>query len=180
MMAALALAVLAGFVTPMAWAYPPPVTVTYDTAQLSASRWQYTYTVDNTALGQPVNEFTIWFGHDAYGNLALATLNPPAAAWNELVIQPDPLLSDAGYYDALALAGGIPVGGGVSGFAVQFDWLGTGLPGAQPFDIVDPQTLQPLYSGTTVPEPAGLLLLALAGLLARRRVGDRSRTRRRG
>jgi len=168
MMAALTLSALAGLVTPAAWADPPPVTVAYDAAQLSASRWQYTYTVDNTALGQPVNEFTIWFGHDAYGNLTLATLNPPAAAWNELVIQPDPLLSDDGYYDALALAGGIPVGGGVSGFAVTFDWLESGTPGAQPFDIVDPQTLQPLFSGTTTPEPAGLLLAALAVLVARR------------
>jgi MYXO-CTERM domain-containing protein len=153
-----------------AWADSPlPVTVSYDAAPAGAGPWQYTYTVENTSLGQPVSEFTIWFAHDAYRNLALATPNPPASAWNELVIQPDPLLSDAGYYDALSLLGGIPEGGLVSGFAVTFDWLGPGTPGAQPFDIIDPVTYRPIYSGTTVPEPAGLLLLALAGLLARQR-----------
>ena len=92
-----------------AWADSPlPVTVSYDAAPAGAGRWQYTYTVENTSLGQPLSEFTIWFAHDAYSNLALATPNPPASAWNELVIQPDPLLSDDGYYDALALLAGIP------------------------------------------------------------------------
>jgi MYXO-CTERM domain-containing protein len=101
---------------------------------------------------------------------ASADVNAPAANTAAVVTY----AADATHKHAItgiawSYAGGIPVGGAVSGFAVQFDWLGSGAPGAQPFDIVDPQTLQPLFSGTTVPEPAGLLLLALAGLVARRR-----------
>jgi MYXO-CTERM domain-containing protein len=61
------------------------------------------------------------------------------------------------------------MGGGVSGFAVTFDWLGTGEPGAQPFDIVDPDTFEPIYSGTTVPEPAAGLMAMLAAAALRRR-----------
>jgi len=53
----------------------------------------------------------------------------PAAAWNEVVVQPDPVLHDSGFYDALTRRVGIPVGGGEGGFAVTFDWLGPGTPG---------------------------------------------------
>ncbi len=154
-----------------AWAEPQPVTVAYDATQVAAERWQYTYTVSNVSLAVPVDEFTIWFRQDWYANLALATPDPPAAAWNEIVTQPDPLLHDAGFYDALRKTAGIPLGGAVSGFAVQFDWLGSGTPGTQPFDITDAVTFQPIYSGTTLPEPAtaGMLGVIAALALCRRR-----------
>ncbi len=97
--------------------------------------------------------------------------DPPAAAWNELVAQPDPLLHDAGFYDALRKTAGIPLGGAVSGFAVQFDWLGSGSPGGQPFDIIDPVTFQPVYSGTTLPEPGTAAVLGLLAAASLRRRG---------
>ena len=64
------------------------------------------------------------------------------------------------------------------GFAVQFTWLGAGTPGAQPFEIVDPDTFQTLESGSTtvVPLPAtGWLLGWATGLIA-----WRARNRARG
>jgi hypothetical protein len=164
-LAAAALALLVA----TAWADAPSVTVEYAASPLGGGRWQYTYTVENPALGRPVEEFTIWFGYDAYRNLALATPDPPAAAWNEVVVQPDPVLHDSGFYDALTRTVGIPVGGSEGGFAVTFDWLGAGTPGAQAFDILDPVTFQPVYSGMTVPEPATLALLSVLGVLTLRR-----------
>jgi hypothetical protein len=103
-----------------------------------------------------------------YRNLEVITPDPPAANWDELVVQPDPILHDDGFYDALALGAGILVGSQEAGFAVQFDWLGSGEPGPQPFDIVDPVTFQTKYSGTTLPEPSALILLAGAVAAARR------------
>jgi len=86
------------------------------------------------------------------------------------LVQPEPLLLFDGYYDALTLGSGIPVGQSVGGFSVAFDWLGVGTPGPQPFDIVDPYTFETLHAGTTTPEPGTLALLALL-LLPRRRWG---------
>ena len=165
-LAAAALALLAA----TAWADAPSVSVEYAATPVGGDRWQYTYAIENGSLAGPIEEFTIWFGHATYANLALATPDPPAAAWSELVVQPDPLLSDDGYYDALSLSGGIPIGGGVSGFAVTFDWLGAGEPGAQPFDIVDPDTFEPIYSGRTVPEPAAAGVMAVLAAVALRRL----------
>jgi hypothetical protein len=56
----------------------------------------------------------------------------------------------------------------VSGFAVRFQWIGTGLPGTQAFSISDPNSFNVLQSGTTTapaapaPEPSTLLTLAMA------------------
>ena len=60
----------------------------------------------------------------------------------------------------------------MAGFAVDFVWLGgPGGPGAQPFQVSDPQTFALLGSDTTaplqaaaVPEPSTTVLLSL-GLL---------------
>jgi hypothetical protein len=77
------------------------------------------------------------------------------------------VLLDDGGYDVKALSVGIGVGQSVGGFAVRFDWLGDALvPGSQFYEIIDPDTFQPIDSGMTklIPEPATLLLLGLGGL----------------
>ncbi|MBN2271655.1 MAG: PEP-CTERM sorting domain-containing protein, partial [Sedimentisphaerales bacterium] len=128
--------------------------------------WQYTYEVTNNSLSVPIEEFTVWFDYDLYANLAVETPTTPPH-WDQLVLQPEPVLPDDGAFDAAkeALGGGIEIGRTLGGFAVSFDWLGIGEPGPQPYDIIDPQTFQTIDSGITViPEPATLLLLAAGGL----------------
>jgi len=49
----------------------------------------------------------------------------------------------------------IAIGEHVYGFAVSFDWLGEGEPGAQFYEIIDPDTFETINSGWTVPEPGG-------------------------
>jgi hypothetical protein len=140
---------------------------------LGGGRWQCDYTVKNDTLPQPISEFRIWYDKDLYGNLAANTPKPLALVWDQLVMQPDPMLDDDGAYDALSLAGGIDPGETVGQFVVSFDWHGPGQPGPQPFDILDAQTFEVIDSGQTVvvPEPTTILLLgvALAGLAARLR-----------
>jgi hypothetical protein len=58
------------------------------------------------------------------------------------------------FHGALALGpSGIPPAVSQSGFSVTFSYLGAGTPGPQTFEIVDPQTFQPLLVGTTNPGP---------------------------
>jgi hypothetical protein len=149
-----------------------PVEVGYFSTELEEGRWRYVYRVTNQSLAHAVAEFTIWFEVDVYDNLLVETLDPLAADWDELVVQPDPILHDDGFYDALALEDGILTGESAGWFRVSFDWLGEGMPGPQAFDIIDPDTFEVIYSGVTVfiPEPStGALMIIFLSFFTLRR-----------
>jgi len=148
----------------------PQSQILYQTSELGAGRWQYTYDVTNISLTSPIEEFTIWFDFNLYKNLAVETPTTPAG-WDQIVWQPypEPPFQDDGGYDAKALVAGIAEGQTLGDFAVSFDWLGEGQPGSQPYDIIDPQTFEIIDSGQTIPEPATLLLLGLGTLGLRRK-----------
>jgi hypothetical protein len=152
----------------------PNTQIRYLTTTLGLGRWQYTYDVYNLHLPEKVKEFTIWFGVGSYDNLAIETQIPPAGSWDEVVWQPEPFLGDDGGYDALAEILSIDVGQNISGFTVSFDWLGTGTPGSQFYEIIDPIDFHTIDSGFTVPEPATLLLFGFGGMILRKRVGRKS------
>jgi len=161
--------VLLGFLFISAGFALPVTKIQYQAADLGSGRWQYTYDVTNIGLTPVIEEFTIWFDFGSFDNLSIETPDPPAGGWNEVVIQPEPVLGDDGYYDALSLALGIGIGEMVSGFTVSFDWLGSGEPGSQLYEIIDPTTFETLDSGYTIPEPTTLLLLGLGGIALRRK-----------
>lgn len=143
--------------------------ICYEATDLGSGRWQYSYDVTNISLTPAIQEFTIWFEYGLYDNLSIETPDPPAGDWDELVIQPEPVLEDDGYYDALALTSGIGISETVSGFVVSFDWLGAGQPGSQFYEIIDPMTFETIDSGWTVPEPATLFFLGLGGAILQRK-----------
>lgn len=163
--------------------YAGATVITYDVTQLDAAThtWQYDFTVSNDTLSSDLGEFAVFFDVNLYSNLALVA-SPPG--WDSLLVQPDPLLPDDGFLDSLALGAGIAPGGSLGGFSVSFVFAGAGAPGAQAFSIYDAnfnsidagRTSSPVNG--TVPEPATMLLfaLALASLLA----GMRSRTAKPG
>ena len=149
-------------------------TIPYTVSSLGGNTWEYTYSVQNDTLSFPIEEFTVFFALGLFENLAV-TDSP--ANWDSIVIEPDADLPDDGFFDSLALVAGIPIGGGLGGFAVSFNYLGGGTPGSQSFDIVDPVTFVVLDSGTTVvPIPATLWMFGAAlGLLGGlRRFSSRS------
>jgi hypothetical protein len=154
-------------IAPAAWAIP--MTVQYQATSLGANQWSYAYTVSNNSLAEPVREFTVWFDQSLFRNLQVASPNPPSAGWSELVVQPDLVIQDDGFYDALSLGAGIAAGTQVPGFSVRFEWIGSGQPGSQPFEVVDPATFTTIYRDFTVPEPAtALSTVAMAGVLLAR------------
>jgi len=167
--------VLLGFLFTSA-AFAMPITkIQYEATDIGSDRWQYSYNVTNISLTPAIKEFTIWFDYGLYDNLSIETPDPLSSDWDELLIQPEPVLGDDGYYDALALGVGIGIGETVSGFAISFDWLGAGQPGSQFYEIIDPVTFETIDSGWTIPEPATLLLLSLGGIILRRkRIGHES------
>lgn len=147
-------------------------TVQFDVQNVAGSRWQVDYSISNDTLSQPIEQLTIFFPVDFASNLAITS---GVSGWDALVVQPDPQLPDEGFLDVLATAGGLLVGASVSGFSVQFDYLVTGTPGSQRFEVVDPRSFAAIDSGFTqvVPLPPTLyaLLTACCALVVRSRRG---------
>lgn len=144
--------------------------VTFTPTMITGSRWMYEYTVSATSGDPTIEEFTIYFDPVRYSDLAIAS-SPPG--WDPLVISPDTSIPADGFFDALALIVGISPGTAQDGFAVSFNFLGVGTPGAQRFEIVDRTTFLTLGTGLTseaiitpspsgIPEPNSSVLAGLA------------------
>ena len=141
--------------------------VIFDVLPAGTDQWQYTYTVQNTGSGYIIDEFTVFFDAALYENISVEGIQPPSSDWDVLVWN-SAFAGSPGGYDALSTGGGVAQGQEVSGFRVTFDWLGTGLPGSQYYEIVNPLDYSRiLESGWTtsavIPAP-GALALALTGL----------------
>jgi PEP-CTERM motif len=156
-----------------AWAAAPQFTAV-DLADTTVGRdlWQYEYTL--TGPLPLFNAFTLQFSSADYADLGLVSNSAPAEL-DVLLTQPDAGAPFDGQVLAQALTA---LDASFSGkLQVSFTWLGTGKPGAQPFELID-DGFGVLDSGTTVavvPEPAsawllmGGLGLVGAGALRRRR-----------
>ena len=144
---------------------------------LGGNNWRYEYTVANNSPSV-LEEFTIFF--DEAKVMSIFNASGPDG-WDLLLIQPDPALPAAGFFDALSLDGGLALGGAAS-FAVDFEYFGSGTPGAQQFAVIDPLTFQIIDNGMTqgpasVPVPATvwLMLPAIAAMALARRRGPAAR-----
>ena len=135
-------------------------TITYvasDVADTTPGRdlWEYTYRV-SLANFTPGEGFTVIFDRNLY---TLLQSPPPIvnADWESSTLQPDFALNSNGFYDAVAVRGAPSLS---DPFKVQFVWLGSGAPGAQPFTIHDRNFLV-ISQGQTapVPEPSTRLFM---------------------
>ncbi len=137
-----------------------------------ASSWLASFTVVNDGTPATFAGFTI----DLPNATNLVLVASPST-WDSIVAQPDAALSDPGFFDSFAISASnwLAIGQSLGGFKVSFDYLAGTQPGALPF-LVYNAAFTPLFGGATtvtaaVPEPAtaGVLAVAGAGLLARRR-----------
>lgn len=150
-------------------------TVNYELNDLGGSNWEYTYSVQNDTLSQDIEEFTIFFDYGLYSNLSV-TAAPND--WDAITVEPQEILGypENGFYDALALSMGVAPGTSIGGFSVSFNWLGSGTPGSQYFEVINPVDFTALDSGMTtasaaVPEPGSILLIGtgVAGIVGLRK-----------
>jgi hypothetical protein len=150
-----------------------PISIQYTLVPLGGNVYQYVYSIRNNGTlpgGSAVKLFDIFFDSSLYQKSSLQIVTPSSlqSQWSEVLLAVIPPVIPA-EYDVLSLQGGIPVGGAVTGFSVKFTWLGSGVPGAQVFQISDPSTFQVLQTGQTVLDPtsvpaASTLSLILIGL----------------
>ncbi len=140
--------------------------IKYDLSHIGGNSYQYNYTaINNSMSGAKMAWFSVLFDPSLYSenSLTIVTQNPPASDWDELILSSGLLVPAA--YDVFALSGGIPAKSSVSGFTVQFEWLGIGLPGSQRFEVFDPTTNELIGDGMTTanaiaatPIPGALIL----------------------
>lgn len=155
-----------------------PLTVTYTAADLAdvalgADRWRYDYTLSGD-LGE-FEGVSLLFAYGAFSALQVTT-PPNPSALGHFTEQPNAALMADGLFTVSAVR---PIVGENLGFAVAFDWLGSGPPGAQPYEQFDANfTVTARGVTTPVPEPASttLLLMSLGALalLMRRRPETRN------
>jgi hypothetical protein len=126
------------------------ISIQYTVVPVGGNVYRYVYSLTNSAGSPAVQLFDILFDTSQYQESSLTIVTPPPlnAQWQQQILHSvAPSIPAA--YDALSLSGGIPAGSTVTGFAVQFTWLGTGTPGPQPFQVFDSSTFALLQSGTT-------------------------------
>ena len=138
--------------------------VIYQLEQIDSSRWKYSYQIQNDQPN-PIEALTIWFDEDLYSDLQIESTPQVQTAWDEIILVSIPGTGHG--YDILSETGGIDAGQFADGFAVSFDWLGSEIPGQQPFEVLDPVTFETTYQGVTIPEPATISFLVLAAVLLR-------------
>ncbi len=123
--------------------------VSYYLEELGGGQWVYNYTLTNNTLGQPIEQFIVWFEAENYENLSIVSAPEIGYEWYQDTVEPDPIWLDDGAYRALAYYDGILPGDSETGFAVRFTYLDEGVPGPQEFDIVDPVEYVSLEWGLT-------------------------------
>jgi hypothetical protein len=138
---------------------PPTISIQYRVVSLGGNVYRYIYSITNNGsigAGSPVQLFDILFDTSQYqpGSIQIVSPSTIQLNWSEQLLTA--VLGLPTTYDVLALHGGVPAGTTVSGFSVQFTWIGAGTPGAQPFQIFDSGTFQLLQNGTTVIDPASV------------------------
>ncbi len=145
------------------------VTINATLTSKGGDSYQYDYEVVNDGtLAQSLELFDIYFDPSLYktSSLSIVLSEPTASEWEQSILGSGIGLPAA--FDALSITGGIPIGERLSGFVVDFTWIGAGMPSTQEFDVLDALTFDVLASGSTVvsavPLPAALPLF-LIGLL---------------
>ncbi len=139
------------------------VTVSSVFTPVSGSTWNVALTLDTSGASSGIPGLAVYFDETLFGSLSSAVA---PTGWDPLLLQPDLGLPAAGVFDALALDTALAPGQTLAGFSVNVSYLGSGTPGALPYQLyaVDGGgNVNVLYNGVTtpVPEPATSWLMAL-------------------
>ncbi|WP_045226209.1 hypothetical protein [Methyloterricola oryzae] len=156
--------------------------INFDLVDLGQNQFRYIYTIENDGTlpnGGDVLLFDILFDPALYRESSLIISSDPSlsASWDQQILASAPGIPAT--FDALSTGTGIGSGTSLTGFAIDFIWLGTGRPAGQQFEIYDPTTFDLLKAGSTtsvatpVPLPASLYLM-LSSLMGYFVIGRRA------
>jgi len=158
------------------------IQVNFTTVDLGGDRYRYDYTIVNDGSLGPSTSLgliDLLFDPALYEEASLTNVSASALAvdWDQQFLASAPSIPAA--FDLMAKGSGLPAGSQIGGFAVEFTWLGSGAPAAQPFEVYDQSSFSLLAQGVTSPVPeadAWLALLVglpiLAGRYRRRSQAD--------
>jgi hypothetical protein len=119
---------------------------------LGGNKYQYVYTVTNDGslgAGVAVKLFDIVFDPANYreSSLKIVTSAPLNTQWNETILFSAPAIPAA--YSSFSSTTGIAKNAKASGFSIEFEWIGAGMPSTQTFQVFDPNTFSLLEQGIT-------------------------------
>lgn len=167
---------LAGLALVMILALPAEASITYTSTDLGSDNWLYEYTVTNDFGLSNFFEFTIFFPTiqdlDALNYSNLSVVSTPAH-WSSIVAQPS-AIDLGGYFDSLADSA-FAANAVVSGFSVQYHYVGNMVLGSQYYELYD-DSFNVIGNGfttpttpSTTPEPGSITVLGigLVGLFIR-------------
>jgi hypothetical protein len=165
------------------------IIIDYSWAQVgnTGNTYIYTYSVDNNGMlpgMAPIQVFDILFDPTLYQETSITNVTPEPlnTQWSPTILSSVGSSSPAAF-DAESQSG-IAAGNTVSGFAVEFNYLGQGNPGSQPFEIYN-LSFNMIQTGSTqlagAPEPSsgsylvGILLVCGVWAVRRKLVQDSPR-----
>ena len=147
--------------------------ISYEASYISGTTWEYSYTVSDHVFNTG-DSFEIVYELGAYENI---TDISHGSDWNVTTLDPVNIpgwFSFNGIYNGTASTDNPSL---IDPFVVQFDWLGTGDPSTQPFNVFAAGNwMMPIETGITesssssIPEPSTIFLIgSLLGFITIKR-----------
>lgn len=103
-------------------------------SQVSGQRWQGNYRIENTGATAPIKGIRIVFPVGLYDALAISKTPDQ---WDAITADPDSLIDASGIYELFTVTEAIDTNQTLEGITLAFDWLGSGAPSSQSFEIIN-------------------------------------------
>lgn len=102
--------------------------------QISGQRWEADYVIANESSSTPIKGLRVTFPANSYDNIAIITT---PSTWDAISANPDTVIGANGIYEIFTITSEIIDGDPLKGIRLEFDWLKSGSPSSQSFEIIN-------------------------------------------